>query len=1104
MARSTHPPRRRSVRDVPRAACALLTLLMLVLCTGVPAPAAGDASDVVVDVVDAATGAPVALARVLLQGETGVIGYTDADGHARFESVATGAYRAMVVKRGFVAARSSLFDVALNRTSNVRVRMQRTGTLTKIGSVAVTSSPARASREVGQDDALRFLDSSLRDALGDLPGVTSSGDGLMVDGNDASQTGTSLDGVQIPGVGGSLADRGLNADLFGGASVSSGAQNGALGGNVGFRTLQPTRFPQQQATLQFGSDNSSSALVVARGSMRNLGYVLEHATRGRTSPFTGLDFTDQTALTYRHDGDRLLSGDLVKLRWAPSISQTLTLTATGTTGENGLVCGQLVALFPCGYGPAAVGHSRSGLVTLSENATIGATTVSIGAFANASRNTSDEPGRALAGVPAPQSDVLSANARGFNLGVQLPGGDRHDISLAAQSYGLAFDGSTTTTLGTFPIAQRTSYHGASVIDRYHPNARLTLIGRAGVNGSDGSTAFASGLDLRWQPTRNVAYGLTASAGDSGAGLVVSGTAFPDPRSLTFDCANGLAYGNLPSNNAARQRSSSLRASVERSGRRGRIALTAWNARLTGAPVLTAVDGTTLGLPPAYLAAVGAFASSPYVCGSPTIGSLAFTSYQPADQLNRGATLAGTLEAGKALFAGFVSVQSRFVTAATPATAALSPVGAQVPGTPLHRAGLVATAKLGRVVDVLANVSYTAANNPSRLPAYTVVNAGFATPLREGSLALIGTNLGNVHAGPFVSSAQAVALPRAGGPPLALPATPLAPRALNLTYTVRVGRVGATGSGAGNADASNAGGEGHVIEVHIQASPLREGDHPDALQIDPDNDACTPAAARIAQPVMDALGRISAAAEAAKTGGRYPATLPRGRQTVSGVALEYLSYDDGARYVVTIGGDLRLSAAFMNCARLGIANPDDREKYHPYIPAAGARGFFIAYTPRLGVYLVPPQVVERGAVGVRVSTDPEPAAAPADPYAQRPAPACPTASKPIADAIVAAVKAARNAQRSGASPPPPADVAQIVAHGAAPQGWLEIKPTDMLAQGAVIQCLHVAAVPIAHLQTAGIDDGRRPGAIGFSDRFGFYLTAPPPEPAAPPATPTPAP
>ena len=70
-------------------------------------------------------------------------------------------------------------------------------------------------------------------------------------------------------------------------------------------------------------------------------------------------------------------------------------------------------------------------------------------------------------------------------------------------------------------------------------------------------------------------------------------------------------------------------------------------------------------------------------------------------------------------------------------------------------------------------------------------------------------------------------------------------------------------------------------------------------------------------------------------------------------------------------------------------------------------------------------------------------------------------------------------------------AEIVARGTAARGWLEIAPADPPAQAAMLQCLHVAGVPRAHLQAAGIDDARRPGAIGFSDRFGFYLIAQPP-------------
>jgi Carboxypeptidase regulatory-like domain len=1096
------PPNRWSVRGVPRAACALLALIVAASSALAPARAAGEASDVVVEVVDASTNAPVPLARVLLQGEAGAVGYTDADGRARFESVATGSYRAGVSKRGFDAARSPLFDVAANRTSTVRVRLARTGSLKKIGSISVTSSPARATREVGQDDALRFLDGSLRGAIGDLPGVTSAGDGFAIDGNDPSQTGTSIDGVPIPGAGGGLADRGINADLFGGASVSSGAANGALGGSVNFRTLQPTRLPQQQATLQYASDDSSSALVLARGSVRNLGYVVEHAVRGRTSALTGLDFLDQTGFAYRHDADRVDAGNLLKLRWAPSIAQSLTFTASSTNGANGLACAQLTALFPCGFGPNAFTSARGGLMTLSESATIGATSVSASAFVNGSVSTTNEPARALAGVAAPQSSDFRSLARGFAFGAQLPGGQRHDLSISAQSFGLQFSGSTTTAFATFPLAQSTTFHGVALTDRYHPDQRLTITGRAGSSASNGSSAFTTALDVRWQPIRSLAYDVAASAGDVGSGLVVSGTAFPEPSALTFDCAHGLAYGTVPSANAAHQRSSSVRASAERSGRRGRLVVTAWSTRLQNAPVLAAVDATTLGLPPGYLASVNAFGASPFVCGSAAVTSVAFTSFQPAHQVNRGATLAGTLETGKALIAGFVGVQSRFVTNATPATLALTPPGAQVPDTPLHRAGLVATAKLGKSVDVLANLSYTSANNPNRLPPYTLFNAGFATPLREGSLALVGTNLGNLHAGPFIAPSGAVAFARAGAPPLALAATPLAPRAVALTYTVRTGRVGAAGSGAGTTEATaEPQGEGVTVRIHV--TEMREGVHPDALQIDPDNDACTPAAARIAQPAMDAMGKIAGAAERAKANGRYPATIPGGKQNVAGVALTYLPYDDRRRFVVTVEGELRLTAAFLNCAHLSMADPDQRETFHTYIPPAPASGsprpsrFFIAYAPPLGIYMVPQSIAAPGTSRVTASAtiEDEPATAPATPFALRTT--CPSSSKPVADAIVAAVMAAREAQRAGATPAP-VDVAEVAVHGSGAQSWIELQPRDAFAQVAAIQCLHVAGVSREHLQGAGIKDDRRPGNLGFTERFGFYVIA---RQAAPP-TPSP--
>ena len=112
MFRAIPPPARRSVQRILRVLSALLAAAIVALSSGVAVLAATDASDVVIDVFDAVSGAPISLARVLLQGEVGLIGYTDPDGHARFESVATGSYRAMVVKNGVASVQAGAGLVA--------------------------------------------------------------------------------------------------------------------------------------------------------------------------------------------------------------------------------------------------------------------------------------------------------------------------------------------------------------------------------------------------------------------------------------------------------------------------------------------------------------------------------------------------------------------------------------------------------------------------------------------------------------------------------------------------------------------------------------------------------------------------------------------------------------------------------------------------------------------------------------------------------------------------------------------------------------------------------------------------------------------------------
>jgi hypothetical protein len=408
------------------------------------------------------------------------------------------------------------------------------------------------------------------------------------------------------------------------------------------------------------------------------------------------------------------------------------------------------------------------------------------------------------------------------------------------------------------------------------------------------------------------------------------------------------------------------------------------------------------------------------------------------------------------------------------------------------------------VDALANVSYTAANNPNRLPAYAVFNAGFAAPLRFGTLAIVASNLTNRFPGPFVSPGDVRTLPRSGLAPLALTAAPLGARAVSVTYTVRAGRLGATGSGAGSADAASASSGEREVSIVLNFRPLPSSSPgPEALRIDPDNENCTPIAARVAQPVLDALGVIRDVAERSKTASGYPAALRGAPSKVANVDLQYIPYDGNAHYAVAIGGSLLYSAAVINCAAIAFATPEEVVKRQLYVaPKQEKNGLFIAYSPLVGMYFVPPPQPPKGMTS-KASTDPEPAKAPADPFARRTD--CPAQSKPVADALVAAVAAARAAQAAGGAMPA-SDFVDITAHGTEPATWLELKARDAFAVTAAMQCLHVAEVPRDHLQAAGITDERRGSPLGFTERFGFYLIQRPvppassasPPPSAPPA------
>jgi len=106
--------------------------------------------------------------------------------------------------------------------------------LRTIASVVAKSTATVSATAISNTSAQRKLSDTLADALGKLSGVnvnTSSNDSdatqtVSLEGQDASQTAMSVNGIPLnsPGMAGNV--RGINSDLFTGANVSFGPQTG--------------------------------------------------------------------------------------------------------------------------------------------------------------------------------------------------------------------------------------------------------------------------------------------------------------------------------------------------------------------------------------------------------------------------------------------------------------------------------------------------------------------------------------------------------------------------------------------------------------------------------------------------------------------------------------------------------------------------------------------------------------------------------------------------------------------------------------------------------------------------------------------------------------
>ncbi|MBC5815583.1 MAG: TonB-dependent receptor, partial [Candidatus Eremiobacteraeota bacterium] len=727
-----------------RLTSALLALALLFSSAPLAAYAQADSGQIVITVTDStAAKAPVPLARVLLEGPVMTSEYSGSNGAVKFTDVPDGIYQARVFKRGYQSVTSNQFEVSNGHVISVAIVLAAVSSLKEIGSITVHSSATITTSSVSDSSAQRKLSGTLADALNKLSGVsvsTTSGDSdatqtVSLQGQDVSQTSLTLDGIPLnaPGSAGNLGQ--MSQDLFRGASVSMGPQSGGLAGGVNFRTLEPTLAWQGTASLSAGSYGKYNWSIGETGTLGKFGIALEHTSRTTPSLAYGMVFKDASGLTYAHDAQNQNIGDLLKVRMRIGNSQTVMGTYLDSNVANDLICLQNTGALPCGYGPGNTAGSHFQLHSLSDSALVGETALQGSIFQTSIKADRNLLNRLLNGIPDPTGSYTDTTSRGFSLSALLPARERHTLSISATSV------STSTTISPliasalfFNNGSRTSHYSSITLnDTIQSSTKLRLNERIGLSQATNSPAsLLGGISASWTPTSNDSYTASYSLGGVAAHAGPPGN-FSDPSSLRFDCNGNIAYGNAPGDTPGGSSSTDARVSWSHKLRSGVINTSVHRQVQAGVVLPTQVNGTAIsGFPAGYFNAVQTVFDSPAGCGSPGAAFGAQNVYfsVPVGGVRRvyqGASIAGSFNVGNLNLQPYYDItQAQAISGDARINNPYSIItsGAQLPNTPLHKAGLTLDYKAPHsAIESLLTAQYMGVNNSQNLPAYTIVDAG---------------------------------------------------------------------------------------------------------------------------------------------------------------------------------------------------------------------------------------------------------------------------------------------------------------------------------------------------------------------------------------------
>ncbi len=1109
---------------VKRSAALAVTLLMLYASIATRASAQSESAEIEIVVVDAGTKQPLELARVLLDGPVLTSELTGKNGKVVFTDVPDGIYRARIVRRGYNSLTSASFEVLDGRVVTVSFALApANGGLKVIGQVTAKASATISSSSIDQNSPQRRLSSDLADALNKLSGVTvstSSDDSdatqtISLEGHDPTQTQLTLDGIPLnaPGSAGSLG--GFATDLFAGASVHTGPGLGGLGGSVGFSTLQPTLSWISQLQMSAGSFGRNNYSLAETGSIGKLGLAVQTVNRLYPSLVDGDFYEDASGLSYMHDGDSTISGNLFSTRYEFGDSNSLSGMFMNSNRNTNVVClrynGDPATTLPCGYGPNNTDRTNVQLYSLTDNALVGATQLQASVFSLDATGLMNQLARFVNGEAEPTGFSTAAKSSGYVLNATLPAQQRHTISF--QAYGASSQFATTPLVPEavpfYNGTQTTQYSVLQATDTIHSSDKLTLAGSAGLSTATGTTGISElgSFSATWRPTSHDTYSgsfaLGGAAATQGRLQILS-----DPASLRFDCNGKVAYGNAPGQQTQNSSSNSLRLSYTHQLHGGNVSLTLYRQVQNGVLLPVYVDGVILNelgeLPPGYLDQVAALYNSPAGCNTPastpfSARQLYFTTpVSGVTRLYQGAEITGYATLGNLVVQPYYNITAAQANSDSYLFAnpwSITIPGQQLPNVPLLKSGIVLDYKAPHsMLEWLADAQHVGSNNPNNLPPYTTFDAGVTAQLTRGTLTFAASNLTNTYSGVFATPANAVPFTTAGGFEIQNIARPLVPRNISLTYAVKFGE-GATSSQTGTAfHVRGAGGPGGPFGGASSApngsaparqggggfrslfSPLPQTPPADPFVVGTNPATCSAANAGKTRQLSTELKAYVAQIEAARTAAGYPATM-----AAPALADATFTYHGlGATYALTVtpkdAGTLR---ALAGCIALHIARADDVTQRKLYAPASPL--FFVpqlTFMPAVGLYIVARQQ-QPGQESFRVYK--LPSSPPADPFAVRAGAAC---TGPARNLARQALGELRKHFAGGA----PAPSWTITPHAAKSTTWYELDPGDPTIVPALLFCGRLAATTTEELRARGLAGVTVP-ELNYAPSVGMYLIRP---------------